>query len=35
MMNYPDAFEPNLRLRALGISMALIAVAVVILDSIR
>ncbi len=33
-MEYPDVLEPNLRLRALGISMALIAMAVVILDSI-
>ena len=34
MTDYPDVFEPNLRLRALGVSMALIAIVVVILDSI-
>lgn len=33
-MESPDVFEPNMRLRALGISMALMAIVVVILDSI-
>ncbi len=34
MMDYRHAYEPHLRLKALGVCTLLIAVAVVILDSI-